>query len=95
MAHLLFVQQVEDYERWKKGFDEGEPVRDQAGVKGGHVFRDADNPETIVVMLHMSDDEKARQYMESPQLREKMKETGVIGIPKSYFLEETERLKKG
>ena len=78
MPYALFRVEVEDYERWKPGFDEHSSSRRESGSKGGRLFRNAD------------DLENARQFAQSEDLREAMQRYGVVGQPDIYFLEEVE-----
>jgi hypothetical protein len=44
MLYLLVRAKVEDYEKWKPGFDEHSATRQERGSKGGCLFRNADDP---------------------------------------------------
>ena len=48
MPYMLALHKVEDYAKWKSGFDEGVAIRKAAGSKGGYIFRNADDPNEIV-----------------------------------------------
>lgn len=91
MTQLLVIQQVENYQQWKKVFDSSASNRKAASSSGGPVFRDADNPNNVVVLLHFADGEKARRYTQSDDLREAMQEAGVTGQPVVYFLDEVDQ----
>lgn len=90
MPYALFRVEVEDYERWKPGFDEHSSSRRESGSKGGRLFRNADDPNEVVILLEWDDLENARQFAQSEDLREAMQRYGVVGQPDIYFLEEVE-----
>ena len=86
MAYILVRHKVQDYAKWKPGFDEHATTREANGSKGGLVFRNADDPNEVLVLLEWDDLEKARQFAQSSDLREKMQEVGVVDQPDVYFL---------
>jgi heme-degrading monooxygenase HmoA len=90
MPYTLFRAKVEDYERWKPGFDEHSTSRRESGSKGGRLFRNADDPNEVVILLEWDDFENARQFTQSEDLREAMQRHGVAGQPEIFFLEEVE-----
>jgi heme-degrading monooxygenase HmoA len=92
MPYALFRVEVEDYERWKPGFDEHSSSRRESGSKGGRLFCNADDPHEVVILLEWDDLENARQFAQSEDLREIMQRYGVVGQPDIYFLEEVEQV---
>ena len=91
MPYLLVRHKVKDYSSWKSGFDDHASTRRESGSRGGHVFRSADDPEEVVVLLEWDDLDNARAFAESDDLRETMRRVGVIGRPDVYFLEEADQ----
>lgn len=91
MAFLLVRHKVADYDKWKIGFDGDAPNREAAGSKGGFVFRNADVPGEVVILLEWNDLDKAREFGQSARLRETMRAVGVIDQPDLYYIEETDR----
>ena len=90
MPYILVQQSVEDYAKWKPVFDEQED-RQAAGSKGGFIFRNADDPNQITVLLEWDTLDNARAFAGSDELKEAMQRAGVTGPPDVYFLEETDR----
>ncbi len=88
MAYILIRHNVADYAKWKPVFDENAAARKAGGSKGGHLFRSADNPNEVVVLLEWDSIEKARQFTQSNELREAMQNAGVTGRPDLFFLDE-------
>ena len=91
MPYLLIHHTVEDYDRWKPVFDEHAPLRQAAGSKGGYLFRSADNPNEVVMIMEMEDLDRARQFVGSDDLRQAMQKAGVTGPPEIRFLELADR----
>lgn len=90
MAFMIVKLQVADYEAWKKAFDEVEEVRREYGWKKHELFRDAANPNTAVVIGHMGNLERARQYLADERVRAAVARSGIQGPPEVWFLDEIE-----
>lgn len=91
MPYLLERHKVNDYDRWREVFDGDTAGREAAGCLGARVFRDADNPDEVVVLFEWDSLERARQRIETATLGQKFDEAGVsggIGQTEFYFLEE-------
>ena len=93
MPYALIRHKVEDFERWNLVFDEDAPNREASGSKGGYLFRNADDPNEVVILFEWDDLESVRRYGQTDELREKMQRAGVSDQPAFYFLEEVERLR--
>lgn len=94
MPYILIRHKVQDYATWKSGFDDHSTTREASGSKGGFVFRNADNPNELMILLEWDELEKARHFVQSDELREKMQQVGVIDQPDVYFLDEADRPSK-
>jgi quinol monooxygenase YgiN len=92
MSQFIVIHTVEDYEKWKKVFDEDASRRKSLGGKGARLYRNADNPNQIILVWDWESAEKARQFATSPDLREVMERAGVVGMPQIIFLEEIEKV---
>ena len=92
MSQFIVIHTVEDYEKWKKVFDEDASRRKSLGSKGGRLYRSADNPNEMTIVWDWESAEKARQFATSPDLREVMERAGVVGMPQVIFLEEIEKV---
>ncbi len=88
MIYLYFRQIVEDYARWKEGFDNHVAARQAGGATGEtYVMRNVDDPNDITVVLGWSDLAKAIAFTRSISLQEAIQKAGVIGSPEIRFLE--------
>ncbi len=94
MTYLLVRAKFEDFAKWKPIFDEHGPTRKASGSKGGYLFRNANDPNELIVLFEWDNLEKARQFAQSDDLRERMQQAGLMDRPDVYFLEEVERLKQ-
>ena len=87
---------VKDYKLWKKSFDDGiEDHRRAAGSKGGYIYRDADEPNTIIILLEWDNLENANKFltfMQSEKMQKVFQESGVLGPPLAvHVFGETEK----
>lgn len=93
MPYALVRHKVEDYARWKPVFDEDAANREASGSRGGYLFRNADDPNELLILFEWDELDNVRQFGQSEDLREKMQQAGVADRPDFYFLEEIERLR--
>ncbi len=91
MPYMLVRHKIEDYAMWKPIYDQHANTRKASGSKKAHLFRNADNPNEIIIMYEWDDLDKARIFTRSEDLIKTMQKAGVIDKPDIYFLEEVER----
>jgi predicted nucleic acid-binding protein len=83
--NLVIHHKVKDYATWRKGYDEHEKSRLSAGVTNGRVFRRAEDPNDIVILLDVADAAKARAWLGADDLKTVMHKAGVVGAPSIRF----------
>jgi quinol monooxygenase YgiN len=88
MTQLYVQHKVEEYAKWRAVFDEMTSVRAATGSTGYHVFRNAADPNEIVILSEFPNVDQARLYAQSPDLRQAMQRAGVTSQPIVLFLEE-------
>ena len=88
MAVLFVRHQVEDYDAWKRGYDEAADMQKANGVQSEAVYRHADDPNTVTVYHEFASLDAAKAFAEHPDLREIMRELGVKGEPDVWFAHE-------
>ena len=93
MPYALIRHKVEDFEKWKPIFDEDAENREANGSMGGYLFRNADDPNEVLVLFEWDELDKVRRYGQTDELRQKMQQAGVDDRPDFYFLEEVERMR--
>ena len=89
--NLVIHHKVKDYATWRKGYDEHEKSRLSAGVTNGRVFRRAEDPNDIVILLDVADAAKARAWLGADDLKTVMHKAGVVGAPSIRFATKSEK----
>jgi heme-degrading monooxygenase HmoA len=92
MPAVLIRHRVADYAAWKPLFDDDGPARRANGSRGGSIYRSADDPNEVLVLLEWDDLDRARLFADSDDLREAMDRAGVTDRPEIWFLEDVDRL---
>jgi hypothetical protein len=72
---------VENYDNWKKVFDEHEQVRTEAGLELRAISTNADDPLMVNVMFATDDIAKAKDLINSEELKKRMAKGGVRTEP--------------
>jgi hypothetical protein len=85
---LLLQHTVRDYHTWKPVFDEHEDVRAKYGVTGHTIYRDADKPNELTILMQFESRERAEGLMRDPSLAEAMQRGGVVSEPHATWLDE-------
>jgi quinol monooxygenase YgiN len=88
MPYVVGRPKVEDYAKFRRAFDEYGASRKDSGCKSERVFRNADDPNDLVILLEWDDLEKARQFIQSAGLRANMQRAGVVGQPERILVDE-------
>jgi quinol monooxygenase YgiN len=81
MATVILSHEVTNFSDWKKGFDEGEGMRAEAGVKTHGVYSSVENPNHVTVITEFPSTEAVQGFLANPQLKADMEKAGVIGAP--------------
>lgn len=89
MQYVLIIHEVEDYELWKKVFDDAADIRKEAGERTYQVLKYASNPHKIVHFSSWTSVNAAKQFFESPQLVKIRLDAGVKS-PEFIYLEQLE-----
>ena len=87
MPHILIQHEVEDFATWKEIYDSRADVHDAAGFKELQILQGLDNPNNIVILFFNANIERAREYLDSEDLKLAMQGTGVIGAPQIIELQ--------
>jgi heme-degrading monooxygenase HmoA len=81
---------VSDYGKWKIAYDAFPPT--SGGAKFARVNRSVEDPNLVTVVAGFETLEKAKAFVNSPDLKAKMAEAGVLGSPRVEINEEVESL---
>lgn len=81
MALLVVHHKVHDYAAWRPAYDAHEPARLASGITNGRVFRKAEDPNELVILLDVADVDRARASAAGADLKAAMQNAGVLGEP--------------
>ena len=90
MAYALIRHKVKDYLDWKFVFVEHANTRRAEGSQGGQLFRNADQPDEVVILMEWDTVENARRFLQSDELKQAMQKAGVASTPELVVLEKVE-----
>jgi quinol monooxygenase YgiN len=82
MIYINVRHTVADYGKWRPFFNADETRRRAAGATGvNQVYRDANDPNVITLVMEWDNAANAQKFMNDPALGEVMQKAGVIGMP--------------
>lgn len=88
MVYLLLRHTIEDYGRWKEGFDIHLAARQAGGATNeAYVMRNVENAQEITVLLGWHDWVSVRAFTNSVSLQTALKQMGVIGVSEIHVLQ--------
>ena len=89
MSKLVLVirHKVQDYAKWRPAFDADLGRQEAAGLRNPVVYRSTDDGTDIVMRWDARDRKSAMDFLDSTELREKMKQAGVLTAPEVFFQE--------
>ena len=90
VTHLHVGFKVEDYKRWKEGYDASIEQRKAAGEISFQVFRNVGDPNTVTVLSVQQSAEQVQAFMDSPDLKARMKAAGITQMGQMLIMEETD-----
>lgn len=90
MVTMFVRHAVEDYDHWKRVYDQFAGKRREFAVTGASVYRDTGDPNTVVVLHHFASADDALTFVDSDELRTLMADSGVVGQPVIWFTEDVE-----
>ena len=88
VTHVHVGFKVDNYERWKEGYDASIGQRKAAGEISFQVFRNVDDPNIVTVLSVQESAEKVQAFMDSPDLKERMKAAGITQMGQMLIIEE-------
>jgi hypothetical protein len=88
MGMMIIRHRVRDYGQWRPIFDRHAAMQKVAGLSNPRVYHSADsNKSEIVVVFDTKNTKMAKDFAASVDLKDAMKEAGVVDMPTIYFLE--------
>jgi antibiotic biosynthesis monooxygenase (ABM) superfamily enzyme len=92
VPYSLARLKVEDYAKWKPVFDQIAAARKASGgAKSGILFREADSPNEVTVLIEWDTLENAHKFIKSEDVKRSLKKSGTIKSD-FYFLNEVEEI---
>ena len=88
VTHVHVGFKVENYERWKEGYDASIEQRKASGEISFQVFRNVDDPNTVTVLSVQEIAERVQAFMDSPDLQSRMKAAGITRMGQMLIMEE-------
>jgi hypothetical protein len=86
MVRLFVRHRVDDYEAWRRVYDEFDTQRRSMGVRGDAVFQSLDDPNDVTLWHDFDSAEAARSFVSSTDLRDAMQRAGVQGEPQIWLV---------
>jgi hypothetical protein len=84
-VRLLVRHKVKDWDAWKKVFDSHKQARMDAGLTDRLLAHAAGDDHDVSIVFTVADVAKAKAFVNSKDLKDKMKEGGVEGAPTFWF----------
>ncbi len=89
MQYVLIIHEVENYEAWKKVFDNAASIRKEAGERSYQVLKYENEPNKIVHFSAWTSIADARAFFESRRLV-KIREEAGVKAPEFIYLDQLE-----
>jgi quinol monooxygenase YgiN len=90
MATMIIRHKVEDYTRWKRGYDDADWLRKKHGITHASVHHEESDPKDIIAVHQFKDMNAAKEFVNSEELKTTMEKAGVTGTPDIWFGEDIE-----
>ena len=88
MSTIVVRHTVKDFAAWKPYYDEHAAERERYGIEDDGVYRDAADSRNVVLVFQVDDDNRAREFFDSDDLRETMQKAGVVTAPTVWVVDE-------
>lgn len=85
---IINSHQVEDFAKWKQGFDAGADMRTQVGIVIKGVYQTVNDENLVIIISEVESPDVAMALMSNPEMQEAMKKVGVISTPEIKILNE-------
>jgi hypothetical protein len=82
---LIMMHKVKDWDAWKKEFDNHKQARIDNGLIDRLIGYSVDDKQQGVLVFAVTDMAKAKAFIQSQDLKDRMDKAGVIGKPTSFF----------
>jgi hypothetical protein len=86
-SFMLIRHRVGNFKDWKGGYDGHLAKRVEAGLTEKYLLHGNPDQNEVVILFEVQDIGRARAFAESPDLKKRMQEVGVVDKPDIFFLE--------
>lgn len=83
---IINSHKVENFSKWKQGFDAGEAMRKELGITVIGIFQSAEDENHVTIISEMPSAEIAKAVLSSPELKAAGEKSGVISVPEIKIL---------
>jgi len=88
MAIVLVHFRVTDQAKWRETFDGHASLRQSVGCTGTHIFYNAHDPNDVFINMQWDTEENFQKAMANPEIQKAMADSGLVGAPDFWFLED-------
>ncbi|MES2565582.1 MAG: hypothetical protein V4565_01870 [Bacteroidota bacterium] len=83
---IINSHKVENFTKWKEGFEAGENMRHELGIVIKGVFQSVEDENHVTIISEMPSPEIAQAILASPELKAAGQKSGVISAPEIKML---------
>lgn len=83
---IINSHKVENFSKWKQGFDAGANMRNELGITIKGIFQSVEDENYVTVISEMPSPEIAKAVLSSPELKVAGQKSGVISAPEIKML---------
>lgn len=87
LAGIIVTHPVEDYDAWRAVYDDFDLYRKECGIVGHAVNQELDDPNKVIVYHQAESLNALRAFVDSNELKERMRDGGVAAPPEIRFVE--------
>lgn len=86
---IINSQKVENFAKWKNGFEAGAAMREQAGIIIKGIYQAVDDENSITIISEVPNPEVAKALFSNAAMKEAMEKSGVVSAPEIKILNQT------
>ena len=90
MNLLVIMHKVANFDKWKPLYESHDSIRRAHGLTNYVIGRGMDDSNMVLVALKMDDITKAKELVNSQEMKDRMKNGGVIGVPTFEYIQHTQ-----
>jgi len=89
--NIIVKRKLKDYDAWKKIVSDLDGLRKEYGSKGMSVYRNANDPNEVYLVLDWDDRKPYKNYFNLPEVQKALADTGtteVVEVNETFHLAE-------